>query len=67
MKCSHRWTTKDKNVAAEYRKRDQGPTFFCDGDYEECDVCWEGRFVPHNFDLAIVSCVKKTTYNAEEK
>jgi len=56
--CYHKFIVKDENVVAEYIKgvRD---IFKVSGNYEECESCGEGRFVPRDKKLSIVECTKE--------
>ena len=53
----HHFSTRDVGVFAEYQKGPRDPVFF-KGNFEQCDGCPLGRFVPEGRDLGIVECEK---------
>ena len=58
MKCNHVWKTVSKRIVAEFQKGKRGK-FRTIGDFEVCNLCMEGRFVPANKELRIVACTKE--------
>lgn len=52
----HRWITKDEKVIGVYTKGAERDKSYALGDYEECEKCPEGRFVPYSPGYSPVSC-----------
>lgn len=51
----HHFEIRYASVVAKYTKGNRN-TFETEGNYEECQECGVGRFVPRNKDLHVVEC-----------
>lgn len=56
-KHKHLFKTKHSSIVAEFKKGSREETYI-QGNYEECSVCGEGRFVPLCSEYQIVPCEK---------